>query len=93
MRAALVALLLLVPLPAMAQIQSDCRGPGSIGTAVMSPDGTITMNLRSPNGAEGVFSYPRSDPNYARMLSHLGGMRPGEHKSVPPFCNTQSSGN
>jgi hypothetical protein len=92
-KAALLALLLLAPLPAMAQILSDCRGLGSIGTAVMSPDGTITMSLRSPDGAEGVLSYPRSDPNYARMLSHLGGMRPGEHKNVPPFCNAQSGGN
>ena len=52
----------------------------------MAQDGTITLNLRSPDGAEGVLAYHRDDPNYARILSHLGGMRPGEHKSVPAFC-------
>ena len=82
-----VSWLLLVPLPAAAQIQSDCRGTGSIGMAVMARDGTITLSLHSPDGAEGVLAYHKSDPQYARILSHIGGIRPGEHKSVPPFCN------
>ena len=72
-----------------ASLQSDCRGSGSIGTAVMGPDGTITLNIRSlPPGpiAEGVLAYKKGDPNYARIYSHLGGIRPGEHKPVPPFC-------
>lgn len=86
MRAAALLFLLLLLLPASAQLQSDCRGTGSVGTAVMAPDGTITPNLRSQHGAEGVAAYHRGDPNYARIFSHLGGMRPGEHKSVPPFC-------
>jgi len=85
----LIALLVLflLPLPAFAQIQSDCRGTGSIGIAVMGQDGTITLNLRAPDGTAGVVAYHRGDPNYARILSHLGGMRPGEHKSMPPFCS------
>lgn len=85
---ALLALLFAAPASA-AQIQSDCRGPGSIGTAVMGEDGTITLNIRSlPPGpiAEGVLAYKKGDPNYARIVSHLGGIRPGEHKPVPPFC-------
>ncbi len=86
MKKLLFAALLLWPLAAQAQLQSDCRGLGSVGTAVMGQDGTITLNLRSPDGAEGVLAYHRGDPNYARILSHMGGMRPGEHKSVPAFC-------
>ena len=86
MRAVALMLLLLPSFPASAQLLQDCRGLGSVGTAVMAQDGTITLNLRSPDGAEGVLAYHRDDPNYARILSHLGGMRPGEHKSVPAFC-------
>jgi hypothetical protein len=82
----LLLILALAPLPAAAQIQSDCRGTGSIGMAVMAQDGTITLWLHSPDGAEGVLAYHKSDPQYARILSHIGGIRPGEHKSVPPFC-------
>ena len=36
--------------------------------------------------AEGVLAYKRSDPQYARILSHIGGIKPGEHKKVPAFC-------
>ncbi len=80
-------MLALAPLPAAAQIQSDCRGAGSIGMAVMAPDGTITLSLHSQDGAMGAFAYHKNDPQYARILSHIGGIRPGEHKPVPPFCN------
>ena len=86
MRALLLAALLLTPLPASAQLQSDCRGPGSIGNAVMAQDGTITLTLQAADGRAGAFAYRRGDPQYARIFSHLGGMRPGEHKPVPPFC-------
>ena len=85
-RHALLALLLLAATASAGQMQSDCRRPGTIGTAVMGEDGTITLNLRSPDGAEGLLVYKKGDPNYARIVSHLGGIRPGEHKPVPPFC-------
>ena len=86
MRGALVALLLLAG-PAFAQpLQSDCRALGTIGTAVMSQDGTITLTLRSPDGAEGVLAYKKGDPQYARIFLHIGGIKPGEHKLVPAFC-------
>ena len=85
MRRTLV-LLLLLSLPASAQIlQSDCRGPGSIGTALMSADGTITLTISTP-GQQGALAYHRGDPQYARILSHVGGLHPGQKKPVPPFC-------
>lgn len=68
-----------------AQIQSDCRGQGSVGTAVMGQDGTITLNLHTANG-DTVVAYKKGDPQYQRIYSHLGGIRPGEHKPVPAFC-------
>ena len=83
----LAVLLLLAPLSAVAQIQSDCRGTGSIGNAVMSADGTIALTLKAPDGTQAALAYHPGDPQYARILSHIGGIHPGEHKPVPPFCN------
>ncbi len=84
----LVALLLLTMPTAALPMQSDCRGPGSIGTAIMSADGTITLNIRSAPGAplDGVLASRPGDANYQRILSHVGGMAPGQKKTVPPFC-------
>ena len=79
--------LLLMAVPASAvTLQSDCRGPGSIGTALMSADGTLTLNLKSPDGQQAVLAYHRGDPQYARIFSHIGGIQPGQKKPVPPFC-------
>ena len=87
MKTLCVLLLLAVPASAVT-LQQDCRGPGSIGTALMSADGTITLNIRQSPGApvEGVAAVRRGDPNYARILAHLSGMSPGEKKLVPPWC-------
>jgi hypothetical protein len=86
-RLIVVALLLLAAPASAVTLQQDCRGPGSIGTALMGADGTITLNIRSiPGGPlDGVLA-SRPDANYARILSHVGGMVPGEKKSVPPWC-------
>lgn len=81
-----LALLLLLVLPASAQnLQQDCRGPGSIGTALMSADGTITLNFTGPI-MRGVLAYHRGDSQYARIISHVGGLQPGQKKPVPPWC-------
>jgi hypothetical protein len=84
-RAALL-FVLLAPFPAAAQLQSDCRAAGTIGNAVMASDSTITLTLTAPDGTQAALAYRKTDPNYARMLSHVGGMRPGQHKPVPAFC-------
>lgn len=61
----------------------------TIGVATMRPDGTIELRLRAtgPGGmvGEGFLTYPPSDPQYAEVLRHLGGLKPGETKSVPPW--------
>ena len=82
-----VALLLLLTLPASAQpLQSDCRGSGpAIGTALMAADGTITLSFNGPI-MKGALAYHRGDPQYQRMLSHVGGLQPGQKKPIPPFC-------
>jgi hypothetical protein len=83
----ILAFLLLLTLPATAgPLQSDCRGSGpAIGTALMSADGTITLNFTGPI-MRGALAYRRGDPQYQRILSHIGGIQPGQKKPVPPFC-------
>jgi hypothetical protein len=65
------------------------REAASIGVATMGPDGTIELRLRAsgPGGmvGEGFLTYPPSDPHYADILRHLGGLKPGETKSVQPW--------
>ena len=63
--------------------------PASIGVATMAQDGTITLDLvaRGPHGesGHGRLSYPPAHPQYREVLTHLGGLSPGETKPVPPW--------
>jgi hypothetical protein len=66
-----------------------CEAVASIGTAQMSADGTITLQLHSiePDPiAEGVLVYAPDDPQYEEIKQHLGGIAPGESKEVKPWC-------
>jgi len=70
-----------------------CEDIDSIGRAKMSADGTITLQLRSlwPDPvAESQLVYPPDDPQYEEIKHHLGGLKPGESKPVPPFCGLNS---
>jgi hypothetical protein len=61
----------------------------SIGAATMREDGTLVLDLRAvgPRGIVGDarLTYPPSHPEYQEVLHHLGGLRPGERKPVPPW--------
>jgi hypothetical protein len=63
--------------------------PASIGVATMTPDGTITLRLRAEGEGgkigEGNLTYRRGNPQYDEVLQHIGGLKPGETKSVPPW--------
>jgi hypothetical protein len=69
--------------------QANAAKRETIGVANMLDDGTISLLLRAegPGGAIGdaVLTYKRSDPKYAGILKHLGGLKPGQEKPVPPF--------
>ncbi|MBP0463457.1 hypothetical protein J5Y09_06010 [Roseomonas sp. PWR1] len=59
-----------------------------IGMARMALDGTIILDLRARDGGTvgmAQLRYPPGHPQYAMILRHLGGMRPGESKPVRPF--------
>ncbi len=73
----------------MAKKKSQTSTGASIGVAKMEKDGTIVLQLRAegpgPQIGDALFKYPPTDPQYAKILSHLGGLRPGENKPVPPW--------
>ena len=73
-------------LPGAASAQTAV--PESIGTARMEPDGTVILDLVARTGGvvgQGRLTYPPGHPDRAAILRHLGGLRPGEVKPVPPF--------
>lgn len=64
-----------------------------IGTARMLSDGTIRMDLTSWKGRSelfGVLLYKPDHPQYQEILTHLGGLKPGESKAVKPFPPAKS---
>lgn len=80
-RRAAVGVAFALPAAALAQ-------PAPIGTARMEPDGTIVLDLIARTGGatgHARIAYPPGHPDYAMMLRHLGGLRPGEVKPVAPF--------
>lgn len=62
---------------------------GSIGTARMTQDGSVVLDLRAEGPGltigDAQFVYPASHPEHAAVLRHLGGLQPGETKPVPPW--------
>jgi hypothetical protein len=62
--------------------------PASIGAATMTRDGAITLRLRAEGPGmtgEGTLVYKRGDARYDDVLRHIGGIKPGETKPVPPW--------
>jgi hypothetical protein len=64
-------------------------GNGNIGVATMTEDGTIVLDLRAEETdgtiGDARLTYPKTHADYQKILDHLGGLRPGEKKSVPPW--------
>jgi hypothetical protein len=76
------------PTPTSAQSGRMAGAGDSIGKATMDPDGTIVLQLRAESpGAVGdaQLRYPPSHKDYNDVLTHLGGLKPGESKPVPPW--------
>jgi hypothetical protein len=64
------------------------RAQPPIGSARMEADGTIILDLVARQGGttgQARLTYPPGHPDHAMILRHLGGLRPGEVKQVPPF--------
>lgn len=65
------------------------KPPGSIGSARMLEDGTLILDLRATDASGRVgdarLYYPKSHRQYREILDHLGPMKPGETRPVPPW--------
>lgn len=63
--------------------------PSSVGVATMQQNGDLWLRLYSaePNMpvAEALKIVKPNDAEYDRYLKHLGGLKPGESKSIPAF--------
>jgi hypothetical protein len=74
-------------------MSDDANRP--IGTATMTTDGTLVLDLvaEGPGGARGIARIlrPPSHPRYDAWIEHLGGLRPGEEKLVPPWPETAAA--
>ncbi len=60
----------------------------SIGMAIMLDDGTVVMDLRAQSGpvlGDARITCKKGDLHYESVLKHLGDMKPGESKPVPPW--------
>ncbi|HEY9756608.1 MAG TPA: hypothetical protein V6C97_15680 [Oculatellaceae cyanobacterium] len=71
--------------------ESSAKTP--IGEAWLEKDGTLTMHLmRDGEGhyLDAQFSYKKTDKDYGETIKHIGGIKPGEHKLVPPFDETSN---
>jgi hypothetical protein len=84
----LAASLLLLTLVSCSSDQPDDQRP--IGTATMRGDGTLVLQLRAEDPKLGIlgdaqFEYPPGHPEYQETLDHLGGLKKGEEKFVPPW--------
>jgi len=63
--------------------------PESIGQAWLDDNGTLMVQLRAegPGGAIGdvLYKYLPNDKEYEETLRHIGGLKKGEKKPVPPW--------
>jgi hypothetical protein len=78
-----------VPTPPGISLDDLDEPPRSVGTALMEADGTLRLMFRTetPTGmiGEAVKVVRPDDPDYAMFVRHLGGIRPGEGATIPPF--------
>ena len=60
----------------------------SVGVARMLENGTILIGIRGPavdGPLQAVLMVEPGDTNYQQILDHVGGLKPGETKSIPPW--------
>ena len=65
------------------------EGGASIGAATMRPDRVILLQLRAEGEGglvgDALLTYAPDHPQYQKILTHVGGLRPGVSKPVPPW--------
>lgn len=88
-------LIRIVALVILSAVTSPAQRP--IGDAKMVDDGTIQVWLRAegPGGLHGdsFLTISPTDDRYQQWLHHLGGLKPGESKLVPPWPDSEARPN
>ena len=63
--------------------------PKDVGLATADTDGTIRLNLVAQDDkgrmGEATIIVAPGDDDYEDTVAHLGGLAPGESKSIPPW--------
>lgn len=69
----------------------------TIGTVALEKDGAMNVMLRAedtidgqPVAGDAMFHYTRRDKEYWVYMRHVGGLKKGESKLIPPFPKTRS---
>jgi hypothetical protein len=79
---------ILVALPATVVAVEDQGADRSVGVATMLANGTILIGVGG-NGpgarAQAVLEIHPGDTNYQMIVDHVGGLKPGETKLIPPW--------
>jgi hypothetical protein len=60
----------------------------SIGVATMLPNGIILIGVgggSDSDRARAVLMVEPGDTNYESIIAHVGGLKPGETKPIPPW--------
>ena len=75
-----------------AALAEEKSGPtptaASVGVATMLANGTILVGVPGPGGdsrAQAVLMVEPGDSTYQPIIDHVGGLKPGETKSIPPW--------
>jgi hypothetical protein len=88
-RSAPLAALLLAFSGAALAAENPAPAP-SVGVATMLENGTILIGVRGPavdGPLQAVLMIEPGDTNYQQIIDHVGGLKPGETKSIPPWPN------
>jgi hypothetical protein len=83
---------LAVPISAAAHGAENPGDEKSIGVATMLADRTILVGVSGPepgSRARAVLMVEPGDTNYQSIIDHVGGLKPGETKPIPPWPDSQ----
>jgi hypothetical protein len=86
-RSAPLAVLFLACSGAVLAAENPASDP-SVGVARMLENGTILIGVRGPavdGPLQAVLMIEPGDTNYQQIIDHVGGLKPGETKSIPPW--------
>lgn len=64
----------------------------TLGSAEMMQDGGLILYLLDLDGAQSMRVIRKNDKNYSNVLKHIGGIKPGEIKSLPAWPNSKEVG-